>query len=224
MMARIALMSMLFSAGQTADSVTLVSFPGVRWVESNDPIMGGKSHGNWSVVGDHGVFQGSVVNVPGLDAPGFCRAVTLGLFSKDASAFLDGELQLTVRSTTPEYKGFKFAFGSMKVPKHHGGHELIGSYKSKLIIPADANGDWLTVPIKMSEFSWDWSDFSGDCDTKDPDGFQHQCCSDSADRCPSVDTLSGIRSFNIWAEGVVGDFYLEIKEVVATSSSSFIVV
>ena len=35
-----------------------------EWKEQNDPVMGGQSTGNWSVVGDHGVFQGVTKIVP----------------------------------------------------------------------------------------------------------------------------------------------------------------
>ena len=49
---------------------------------------------------------GEVVDVPSLKAPGFIKAAADGKFA-DASAELDGDLVLTVRSSTPEYKGFQ---------------------------------------------------------------------------------------------------------------------
>merc|ERR1711998_85904 len=45
----------------------------ISWKEANDPVMGGQSQGNFSVVADHGVFQGTVKNVSFLHAPGFCQ-------------------------------------------------------------------------------------------------------------------------------------------------------
>lgn len=207
----------------SSGSASLISFPGATWVEVNDPIMGGKSHGNWSVVDkSYGLFQGSVENVPSLAAPGFCRAVTVSVFSKDASAYLDGGLLVTARTTTPEYKGFRLTFGSLSTPKHHNGHEIEGSFKATLNVPASANGEWQTVFMKFSDFSYDWSDFTGECSTKDPDGYQHRCCTtNSTDVCPTAKLLQGIASFNIWAEGVAGDFQLELKEIVATASPKF---
>merc|ERR1719316_2670066 len=107
--------------GQAAKSKTLISFPGPAWSENNDPIMGGQSHGNWSVVDNSfGRFQGTVKNVSFLHAPGFCRAMTISLMLQDASAFADGGLLLTARTSTPNYKGFKLSFGTPRTPKHHG--------------------------------------------------------------------------------------------------------
>lgn len=201
---------------------SLISFPGPRWIENNDPVMGGQSHGNWSVVDNsYGLFQGTVKNVSFLHAPGFCRAMTISPFIKDASAFLGGGLVLTVRSTTPSYKGFKLSFGSPGTPKHHGGHEIQGSYKANFAVPTSQNSEWQSVFLKFDEFSYDWSDYTGECSTKDPDGFQHKCCAkDTPDFCPTIQRLKGISSFNVWAEGAEGDFHLELKEISATMSST----
>merc|ERR1719150_3337928 len=95
---------------------------------------------------------------------------------KDASAYADGGLMVTARTSTPAYKGFKLAFGTVGAPRHHGGHELQGAYKGDLTVPPSRNGEWQTIFMKFSEFSVDWSDFTGECSTKDPDGYQHKCC------------------------------------------------
>lgn len=217
--------AMSYAAAPPASQV-LVSFPGFTWVENNDPVMGGKSHGNWSVVnGSYGLFQGAVEPIPGFGAPGFCRAVTISLFSRDASEYVDGGLLVTARTSTPAYKGFRLSFGSMHVPRHHGGHEIEGSFKAGLAVPASTNGEWQSVFMKFSDFSYDWSDFSGECSTKDPDGYQHKCCdANNTEVCPTAKLLSGISSFNIWAEGVAGVFNLELKEVAAMKTSEMEVI
>jgi len=204
---------------------TLISFPGVKWVENNDPIMGGQSHGTWSVVDNsYGLFQGTVKNVSFLHAPGFCRAMTISPFLKDASEYLSGGLLLTVRTTTSGYKGFKLTFGSPGTPTHHGGHEIEGSFKAKFTVPPSATMEWQKVFLKFEDFSYDWSDYTGDCATKDPDGYQHRCCTkDSLDVCPTAKRLRGINSFNIWAEGAEGDFLLQVKEIAATMSPTVLV-
>jgi len=203
----------------------LISFPGAKWVENNDPIMGGQSHGNWSVLGDFGRFQGTVKNVSFLHAPGFCRAVTISPMMKDASAYAVGGLKLTVRTQTPNYKGFKLSFGTLGAPKHHGGHEIQGSFKTSFGVPASSGGEWQTVFLKFDKFSADWSDYTGECSTKDPDGYQHQCCSeDHLEVCPNEKRLRGINSFNIWAEGSEGDFQLDVKEIAAGEANNLIVV
>ena len=69
--------------------------------ELNDPVMGGKSSGNWSVQSkagqSFGVMDGVVVNVPSLSAPGFIKTSADGKFN-DVSAALSGGLKLMVRS------------------------------------------------------------------------------------------------------------------------------
>ena len=59
--------------------VPLVSFDGAvplsKFVQLNDPVMGGRSSGTWSVdaVGKFGKFDGTVLDVPSLKAPGFIK-------------------------------------------------------------------------------------------------------------------------------------------------------
>ena len=61
-------------------NVPLVSFDGAiplsKFVQLNDPVMGGRSSGTWSVdaVGKFGKFNGTVLDVPSLSAPGFIKA------------------------------------------------------------------------------------------------------------------------------------------------------
>merc|ERR1719326_2102831 len=94
--------------------VDLVTFDGSKTTltfhEMNDPVMGGQSVGTFRVSHDdgtsYGVFNGSVVNVPFLKAPGFIKATTAGWLGMkhtfpDVSAMLKGSVQLTVRSSHP---------------------------------------------------------------------------------------------------------------------------
>merc|ERR1712176_927701 len=54
-----------------------------QWTQQNDPVMGGRSTGNWTISNGSGVFQGSVVDVPKLAAPGFIKATSArSLFSR----------------------------------------------------------------------------------------------------------------------------------------------
>jgi len=205
------------------DTKVLISFPEDKWRETDDPVMGGQSKGTLKTTAISGVWQGAVKNVTFLHAPGFCAIRTTGTFKKDISAYLSGSLVLTVRSTTPEYPGFKLNFGP--APKHHGGHSPEGSYKANFKVPASSNGEWQEVTVNFSEFSYDWSDFTGDCFTKDPtDGFQHKCCSSSnSDVCPKAEYLEEVDYFSIYAEGHEGDYHLEIKSIAAKKSSHIVV-
>lgn len=111
----------------------------------NDPVMGGQSTGTWSLGSGFGIFDGEVVDVPSLSAPGFIKAAADGTF-KDVSADIDGELVLKVRSTTPEYEGFRVTLvaGTMS-PAYacSGGSSLPfsgGCYKAKFSVP-EADSD-----------------------------------------------------------------------------------
>merc|ERR1712137_901996 len=72
---------------------------------------GGKSTGSWSEGEGYGILDGEVVDVPSLSAPGFIKAAADGKFP-DISKFIDGNLVLSVRSSTPEYQGYRVTFVS----------------------------------------------------------------------------------------------------------------
>ena len=49
------------------------------------------------------------------------------------------------------------------------------------------------------------------CDTLDPTGVQHHCCTaEEPQYCPTADYLAKITDVEVWAEGTEGDFHLEI--------------
>ena len=59
---------------------------------------------------------------------------------------------------------------------------------------------WTILRLPLTAFSSDWSSFTGECNTKDPDGYQHKCCDDASsgnttsapqEPCP---TSAGLRS------------------------------
>lgn len=133
--------SALLLANVAADDV-LVTFDGAQGTtynfhELNDPVMGGESTGTWTVSDQgYGIFDGEVVDVPSLSAPGFIKAAADGKF-KDVSADIDDELVLKVRTTTPEYAGFRVALaaGAASAAYSCGGGAAIpfsgGCYKAK---------------------------------------------------------------------------------------------
>mmetsp|Transcript_62500 Transcript_62500/g.104003 ORF Transcript_62500/g.104003 Transcript_62500/m.104003 type:complete len:284 (+) Transcript_62500:29-880(+) len=210
----------------TQSPITLLTFDGSatdhKWQHMDDPVMGGQSKSTFEVEDGVGKFAGTCAIVPFLKAPGFCKVTTQrGLFTPakfpDASAFIDGSLYLTVKSSSPAYKGFKVDFGAkgLKRPTGSVSHGS-ASLKADFELPAGAATDFVTVKIPFSSFSVDWSDYTGECDTKDPGGYQHLCCdTEHPEVCPQAHHLAKIESFAMWAEGVAGDFELEIKEIAA---------
>merc|ERR1719387_2103660 len=88
----------------------------------------------------------------------------------------------------------------------YGGSSYKANFKLK-------GSDWQIVKVPMTQFSYDWSGYTGRCDTKDPAGIfskgtQHYCCDKSGllpskpEVCVDSKFLSKIDSVEIWAEGV----------------------
>merc|ERR1711907_669911 len=211
------LTTMAFAAPvRDAPGVILASFDGAKstsfkWQALNDPVMGGQSFSSVKVEQGMMIFNGTCNIVPKLKAPGFAKASTSsGWFHhnkfNDASAFINGSLQLKVRSSTPEYAGFKVEIGAKGVPARRFGG---GSFKSDFKVEGT---DWQVVNVPFDSFSYDWSDFTGECDTKDPTGQQHVCCSAvHPEVCPKAHYLSEITSLAVWAEGAAGKFHIEVQ-------------
>jgi len=204
-------------------TTTLATFDGsstsFEWSDQNDPVMGGKSTSSFHVEAGAGVFNGTCAIVPSLKAPGFCKISSQSSeMLQDASAHINGSLQLRVRSSTPDYKGFKVAFAAKGIPRTGF---IPGSFKAGFELKNTA--EWQLVSVPFDTFSSDWSAFTGRCDTKDPSSFgregkQHHCCTaEHPEVCPTADFLSKITDVQVWAEGVVGDFHLEIQAIQASN-------
>jgi len=205
--------------------VKLATFDGAAgtsatWQDTNDPVMGGSSTSAFAVTGNKtGLFSGTCAIVKYLKAPGFAKI-------QATSKFLDitgyDSIAMKVKSSTPDFKGFKVAFAAPGIPKAH----LFGfaSYKAGFTL---TGSDWQVVEVPLTLFSRDWSSYTGRCDTKDPGMFggQHYCCDKSGEKpskpevCVDTKFLSKINQLEIWAEGVEGDFNLEIEWVGASKKS-----
>jgi len=205
------------------ETVPLVTFDGAasttfKFSELNDPVMGGQSYGTWSLNGTFGSMDGEVLDVPSLKAPGFIKTAADGTFV-DASSALGGSLLLEVRSSTPDYAGFRVAFAAGTLSAAYacsGGGSIPfsrGCWKAKFTVP---QGDgWSTVRIPFTSFSDKWSPATGEQTTK---------CADDADVCPTASGLSTIKRFELWAEGANGKVDLQVKSIRAEASAASLLV
>jgi len=204
----------------TEAALSLVTFDGAKgttfeFSELNDPVMGGRSTGTWTVndVAHVGVIDGEVVDVPSLKAPGFIKAAADGKFV-DISDAIGGSLVLVLRTSTPEYKGFRVSFFSgwgVSSYSCAGGGGIPfsrGCFKAKFSVPAGDNFTMVRIPF--SQFSDMWSSATGE---------QTTTCSEDHDVCPSAAKLKSISRLELWGEGFAGKLHLEVKSIFAETAS-----
>ncbi|CAK9078842.1 unnamed protein product [Durusdinium trenchii] len=216
-MARFVVVAIALAArgAAAAADILLASFDGKashQWKQMNDPVMGGKSTGTFSVANNVGIFDGEVVDVPFLKAPGFIKTSVVDMkpFTRifpDISACKS--IKLEVKSDS-DYKGYRFSIGNAHAP---GGKFFAYGYKSNF--NAGAPGQWTTVTLPLSGFTDYWDDATGEA---------IKTCQENKIYCPDVKTLQDMRTMGFWAEGVAGKVHLEIKSVMATDCTSDMVV
>jgi hypothetical protein len=199
-------------------SGSMVTFDGApattfKFVELNDPVMGGRSTGTWSLGDGFGILNGEVVNVPSLKAPGFIKAAADGKLP-DVSDFIDGSLVLSVRTSTPEYAGFRVTFVSGATSPSFscaGGGSLPfsrGCFKQKFSVPAGSK--FVDVKLPFNTFSDKWSSATGEHTAE---------CAKDKDVCPTARKLSAIQRIEFWGEGAAGKLHLEVRSVSAEKAS-----
>jgi len=196
------------SALEDTDEIRIIeSFdnPTHIWTSLNDPVMGGESTSTVEVQSDEGVaiFDGEVVDVPFLHAPGFIQMLTrggAGTTYPDVSTC--SALQMNLMATE-EYKGYRVSFGTVHLRE---GHHAFG-YKANFDAPI---GEFDNVVIPFHEFSSKWDDATGD---------QIVTCQDGPQYCPDEATLKDMHTIAIWGEGVAGCVHLRIKSISAIGCS-----
>ena len=157
-------------------------------------------------------MNGTVKDVPSLQAPGFIKAASYfrdGPFN-DVSAAISGDLILDVRSSTAQYTGFRIsvAAGTLS-PEYACASEGVnplsgGCFKAKFLVPTGK--EFSEVRIPFNTFSDYWRRATGD---------QTITCSEDPKVCPKANDLKNIKSIEIWAEGVKGDVHLEVRSIAA---------
>jgi len=200
------------------DLIMLEDFTSPRheWNEMNDPVMGGKSTGTFSVDKDRGVgvFNGKVEIVSFLNAPGFIKAETETLYDDDEPwpdvSTCEG-LQLIVKSSTsPSYKGFRVSFGNARPPDAM--HYTYG-YKTDLHLQEDDNNDnkFQQVKLPFEEFTDNWNAGTGDAVVT---------CAENKEFCPDIASKKDLYSIAVWGEGVEGNVDLQIQSISAYGCNS----
>jgi Complex I intermediate-associated protein 30 (CIA30) len=201
----VSLLATMATHGLAADEIVLESFdqPSHHWFQMNDPVMGGKSTGTFKIQDGVGIFDGEVVNVPFLHAPGFIKVDSRGMIPyADVSACK--ALKFVLKSTI-DYTGYRVSFGKAHPPD---GKFFAFGYKANVKVSKRDDGDpFEEVEIPFNDFSDLWDDATGD---------QIKSCKEYPQYCPTVKTLRNMKTIAIWAEGVVGKVHLEIKSISAT--------
>mmetsp|Transcript_36619 Transcript_36619/g.105520 ORF Transcript_36619/g.105520 Transcript_36619/m.105520 type:complete len:226 (-) Transcript_36619:150-827(-) len=194
-------------AGVGADEILLADFASGgatehTWQQMNDPVMGGRSTGTFHVEGNVGVFDGEVVDVPFLKAPGFIKAST-----NDAAPFRRAfpdishckAIAVEAKSAN-HYSGFFFSFGRAHPTE---GKTFAFGYKAAF---SPAVGEFGEAVIPLNSFTDYWDDATGQPIRR---------CADDAKYCPTGNALKDVRTISVWAEGTAGRVHLELKTVKA---------
>jgi Complex I intermediate-associated protein 30 (CIA30) len=133
--------------------IVLESFehPMHGWKVLNDPVMGGKSVGNFTIVNGIGILVGQVNNIPFLHVPGFLQVQShvshvspssndhsdnpnVNTTPKDVFPDISSctAMELWIRSQSPYYTGYRMSFGTQHAP--HGKRFAYG-YKAHFMVP-----------------------------------------------------------------------------------------
>jgi len=170
------------------------------WRETNDPVMGGKSTGKFTVDSDNaiGSMEGTVAIVPSLSAPGFINAQALGKYADVSSC---SGIELDIRVPSDPYDGWRFSFGN---DRSACSQFFARGFHAGFAPPSGS--DFGKVQIPFSDFTGCWSDSTGEA---------IKTCADDSSVCPTTERLSNLQSLQVWAEGKVGDVKIDMRSVSA---------
>jgi len=173
--------------------------PQHRWYPINDPVMGGSSTSTVKVMNEVGVFDGEVVDVSFLGAPGFIKMETRGGSFPNVSMCKALKINLKSRN---DYNGIRVTMGT-----HHADNAqpYVRGYKAHVVdAPMNEFGD---VILNFSEFSDKWDPKTGNIIAS---------CQENLKHCVDEQTLQDFTTFSIMGEGVDGKVHLEVKSIDAT--------
>lgn len=198
------------SSNNGSDEIVLEDFanPLHQWQEMNDPVMGGQSTGTFTISENVGIFDGVVKDVPFLQAPGFIQARTLSTIRFPDVSHCQS-LQLVLKSSHPEYRGYRVSFGTKHAP---GGKFFARGFKASFILTEDDDSEqWQTVTLPFTMFTDFWDDATGD---------PIHTCLENELYCPDTATLQNVKTMAVWGEGVGGKVNLQLQTISAVGCAS----
>ena len=136
--------------------VRIEKWPNPRhaWFALNDPVMGGQSTSTVAIEDDVCIFEGEVVDVPSLNAPGFIKMETRGgEFAADVSHC--NALKIEMKAPL-DYDGLHVTFGV-----HHAEETMpyVRGYKAPLSTTNRRTSEFQEIILPFTDFSDNW-DFS----------------------------------------------------------------
>lgn len=190
----------------TNSTITLISFTGDKadnghsFREMNDPVMGGESTGTTTIKDGYLIFDGKVVNVPSLKAPGFIQTTTPGhsIFHRETYPDISGCDGIVLRAKqTGSYQGFRLSF-SRAHPK--GAKFFAYGFKTHF----DVGTSFSDVQMPFHDFTSLWDDATGE---------PIKTCAQDSTYCPDKDTLKNVAPIVLWGEGVAGSVHLVVESI-----------
>eukprot|EP00746_Dinoflagellata_sp_MGD_P145056 gnl/MRDRNA2_/MRDRNA2_77721_c0_seq1.p1 gnl/MRDRNA2_/MRDRNA2_77721_c0~~gnl/MRDRNA2_/MRDRNA2_77721_c0_seq1.p1 ORF type:complete len:370 (+),score=61.53 gnl/MRDRNA2_/MRDRNA2_77721_c0_seq1:74-1183(+) len=209
-------LGMPFESSAASADIKLVTFNGEsgtnhRFNFEADPVMAGASYGSSFVEDGKLTLKGYCAYRPFLtqkkeESSAYIRTETADQKFPDVSA-CEG-IAFVAKAKGPPFGGYQFCIGGNRAGEQKGKlnkRTRLGNqcYKSPFKAP---NGVFETVQIPFTDFTNFWDPETG--------GIVRNC-KDSPKNCPDTQTLTNIKDMSIWAEGDMGDVFLEIKEISA---------
>jgi len=184
-----------------AGLITLAEFDGdvppkVRWEAINDTAAGGQSTCNFDIREGYADYSGICRAMPSTESPGYSRALTVSPMSTHFADISNADgIVLGLRSLEANVTRFAFAFCDSHVNLYRC---EFGSFKASFeVIPSTTFSE---VFLPWTAFSDQWSQSSGRHTAKSP---------------PNRKSLRSVSQLQLWTEGVVGRFHLQLRYVLA---------
>jgi len=184
----------------TVGDITLAAFDGTKqsqitWNAINDTAAGGQSTCNFEVRDGYADYTGICRAMLSTESPGFARAITglptLAHFEDISNT--DGII-LCLRSLEANVTRFTFAFCDSHINLYRCEY---ASFKASFeLIPSTAFSE---VFLPWSAFSDQWSQSTGRTAKSPPHG----------------ESLRSVSQLQLWTEGVVGRFHVQLRYVLA---------